>query len=363
MTDAAMTDSTARVWKPIPVALLCAGVEEKHWREVLPMLDSEHWHHWNVSSDLPKDPHGGGIGHNENGTHPVTIRQVFAQDNFAALIQNMGHWCVNRFLEDGPNGTGLVVSCKRGEHRSDVCVRKLQETLNSILSPSGHRLFNCTIFPLNEAYGWAGVQVMLDEAWRWRENPWTLIPSTAEKPKSHRYGWLEVLSSERAHHNFEQLYKYEHSPLLRESDSAIHKNVPDDFGLLEAAHRSLAGPLEPMIEETWESVTKEANSDIIWIDGRAYAPLVQPEIDDRAPRPPWASLDFDVDKWWDLLQEFNIDTTAQRNLFFLAQMSDAGKYEALDLLVKLQHKGYKNELQDANRWLHSSCSKARARLS
>ncbi len=77
-----------------------------------------------------------------------------------------------------------------------------------------------------------------------------------------------------------------------------------------------------------------------------HAPLVKSQVGDRPERPPWASLDFDVDKWWDL-----------------AQMSQTGKYEALDLLTKLQHKAHKNELTDANRWLHSSTSKARSRLS
>ncbi len=273
MTDAAMTDatSTAPPWTPIPIALVCAGVDEKHWREIQPMFQCDHWQQWHVSHDLPRDPHGGGIGHNENGTHPVTIRQVVAQENFADLLQKIEYWCVYRFLEVGPDGSGLVVTCKRGEHRSDVVVRKLAEALNGVLSPSGHRLFNCMIFPLNEAYGWKGTQNMLDEAWRWREVPWTLIPSTAEKPKSHRYGCLEVLSSQRAHRNFEQLYKYERDPLLREADSAIYHYVPDDIGLLESLHRSSTGPLEPTIDENWEYVQREAHSDIMWIDGVAYA--------------------------------------------------------------------------------------------
>ncbi len=360
MTDATSTD---RSWTPIPVALICAGMEHGHWRDIQPMFTCDHWHHWHVSPDLPRDPHAGGIGHNENGTHPVTIREVFAQDNFAELLQKMEYWCVDRFIEFGPDGSGLVVTSQRGEHRSDVVVRKLAEALNAVLSPSGHRLFNCMIFPLNEAYGWKSVQVRLDEAWKWREDPRTLIPSTAEKPKSHSYGWLEVMLSQCARRNFEQLHKYERDTLLRQVDSVIFRHVPDDIGLLESTHRSLTGPLEPTIDEKWEHVLREAHSDIIWVDGVAYAPLVKPQVDDRPPRPPWASLDFDVDKWWDLLQEYDIDQTAQRNLFFLAQLSEAGKYQALDLLMKLQHKMYKNEITDASHWLHSSCSKARARLS
>ena len=82
----------------------------------------------------------------------------------------------------------------------------------------------------------------------------------------------------------------------------------------------------------------------------------------NARRPKWASLDFDVDKWWDLLDEHEIDKTARHNLFMLAQMGDSGKYEALDLLTKLQHKAFKRELDDPNKWLHASTSKARMRL-
>ena len=43
----------------------------------------------------------------------------------------------------------------------------------------------------------------------------------------------------------------------------------------------------------------------------------------------------------------------------LAQLGPRGKYEALELITKLQHKGHKGELNDANKWMHSSCCRTR----
>ena len=65
--------------------------------------------------------------------------------------------------------------------------------------------------------------------------------------------------------------------------------------------------------------------------------------------PAWASLDFDVAKWWSLLDNYGIDDAARQNLFMLGQRGQLGKYEALELLTKLQHKGYKTELDNSSK--------------
>ena len=49
---------------------------EKHWSEVKKLLEEDRWREWYVADELHRDPAGGGIGHKENGTHPVTVRQV-----------------------------------------------------------------------------------------------------------------------------------------------------------------------------------------------------------------------------------------------------------------------------------------------
>lgn len=90
---------------------------------------------------------------------------------------------------------------------------------------------------------------------------------------------------------------------------------------------------------------------------------VEVEVEDANPLPEYATFDFDSRKWWALLDSYQVDETARANLFLLAQYGDRGKYEALDLIVKLMNKGYKNELNNPSRGLHSSCSKLHAKLS
>ena len=102
---------------------------------------------------------------------------------------------------------------------------------------------------------------------------------------------------------------------------------------------------------------KFLNDDAIEIEGIEYR-RVRPRIE----VPDWASIEFNVQSWWELLEDHNIDKTTRYNLFMLAQTSQDGAMEALDLIVKLQNKCGKHELDDPSRWLHSSSSKARARL-
>ena len=110
----------------------------------------------------------------------------------------------------------------------------------------------------------------------------------------------------------------------------------------------------------WDRVDWTTDTpDTITVFGNRYKKI---GADDEMA-PPWASFDFDRKSWWDLLVQHKIDETTRQNLYLLAQMGDQGKANALDLITKLQHKVYKNELENPSRWLHSCCSKAHARLS
>ena len=134
---------------PIAVALVCAGRQHRHWSDCKRLIESDSWIEYYVAKSLPKDPESGGVGHTETGLHPVTIKQVFRQDRFADLLVEMTESCVAHFMSHGPGG--LVISCRKGNHRSDVTMRELAETLNELVCPSGKRLFNVQIFPLNQA--------------------------------------------------------------------------------------------------------------------------------------------------------------------------------------------------------------------
>ena len=107
-------------------------------------------------------------------------------------------------------------------------------------------------------------------------------------------------------------------------------------------------------------------------EGRTYA-VVEYRDDDNVtiegidyrrvhPRPSYATDEFTVDDWWELLDEHGIDKTARYTLYMLAQTSPEGKARAVDLLAKLQNKGRQNQFESASRWLHQAASRARASL-
>ena len=115
-----------------------------------------------------------------------------------------------------------------------------------------------------------------------------------------------------------------------------------------------------VIHESGQHIQCEKDTGVIWWKGTPYQPIAGKVL--RTEIPLYASLDFDVNKWWQVLDESDIDDTARRNLFLLAQMGNEGQMEALDLVCKLQHKQFKHELKNPSRWLHSASSTARTRL-
>ena len=68
------------------------------------LLSQPNWKKWDVRSRLRKDPHRGGVGHNENGVHHITQVQVIGQDGFPELIEEMTEWGQDHFLKNGPGG-------------------------------------------------------------------------------------------------------------------------------------------------------------------------------------------------------------------------------------------------------------------
>ena len=66
-------------------------------------------------------------------------------------------------------------------------------------------------------------------------------------------------------------------------------------------------------------IVRFLNDDAIEIEGIEYR-RVRPRIE----VPDWASIEFNVQSWWELLEDHNIDKTARYNLFMLAQTNQDG---------------------------------------
>ena len=77
--------------------------------------------------------------------------------------------------------------------------------------------------------------------------------------------------------------------------------------------------------------------------------------------PDWANTDeFDASKWWQVLDEYDVDEVARKTLFLLCQMNDEGRFEANLLMGKLLNKGY--TLDSPSGFIHKCACNARKKI-
>ena len=223
--------------------------------------------------------------------------------------------------------------------------------MNELCTPNGQQLFNVQAFPLNSVKGYWGQVVMCDDALTWVRGAWFTAQGGLPIPFKYQFGCMSAHSNSKAHANFKQIYEFRKGWLPAMAYETCLEVWGDDSPLCEfpapAAESEEAADCDFTEEESRYAAESAA--------GRVGA-------DSTVGRPDWASLSFDVDKWWHLLEKHEVDQLARENLFMLAQFGEAGRFEALDLLVKLQHKSHKGELSNPGNWLHNAASKARQRL-
>ena len=341
---------------PLPWSIVVAGSKQKHRHLVEELLDDRRWHRWNVVDKLPKDPFAGGIGHKENGTWVNTQLLVIEQERFPEVVEDILRWGVNAIIDS--EGGGTIVECNRGEHRSDVVSRWCESSGNRIRATNGQRLFNVQVFALNEVYGYNGVWRKIDEAKRWLENPWCLM-----EVGSSRYAAETCHNSHRAYRNMELLQEFESHVLPGIARSSITLKYGEFSPLLvpessdseeEQDYHPQSASQEALKDDEFYTLVEFRDDDNVTIAGIDYRRV--------RPRPSYATDEFTVDAWWELLDEHGIDKTARYTLYMLAQTSPEGKARAVDLLAKLQNKGRQNQFESASRWLHQAASRARASL-
>ena len=332
------------MFEPIPGAVMCSGKRQRHFGNVQEMIEEQpRWLNFDVARELPRDPYSGGVSTHENGTFPVTIVQVMAQENLPNVVKNIVMQLISHLL-GGPGGANIY--CVHGHHRSDVVMRLVAEILNSCTSANNTRLFNIQMFPLNTSYGSQGQANMINDAAKWPLNPWTTIPGGVHVPTNYLYGALESSSNSRAYSNFLELVEWRGKGLHEFIDDELASRLGEDHPMCKRA-APVAPPEPPTFNEEEQRFAAQCNVEV---------------SDEGTDRPAWASLGFNVQKWWEFMDEWELDMTSRRALFFLAQMGERGKYQAIDILSKLSVKGWRGEIRDVNKWFHSSVSSARMRL-
>ena len=71
--------------------------------------------------------------------------------------------------------------------------------------------------------------------------------------------------------------------------------------------------------------------------------------------PEWASFEFNPRKWYELLDEREVDQQARRKLFMLASFNEEGKQKAWHLVLKLLHDWRGDRIRNPSKFIHK-CS-------
>ena len=82
------------------------------------------------------------------------------------------------------------------------------------------------------------------------------------------------------------------------------------------------------------------------------------QIDDvEETVPAWATFDNNVESYWELLEEMEVDMTGRESLYHLGKLGEQGHYEAMLLIRKLEASKWKNNIQNPSKFIHkASCN-------
>ena len=117
-----------------------------------------------------------------DGRDPMTIRAVFAAENFSQVVADTASWidiAIAGAIKDSSTSNYMdteasrvfAVRCTSGYHRADVVGRSVASVLNQVKDEQGRPAFNCMHIGAckeqSSDFGW-----LMQLASRWATHPW-----------------------------------------------------------------------------------------------------------------------------------------------------------------------------------------------
>ena len=251
-------------------------------------------------------------------------------------------------VRDDPNINAVLVQCESGFHRADTCGRTIEAGLNAVFNESNNRVYNAMLFSACEQMGNKGLYKMVDRAVDWSTGAWLDTPTTDGgcEDSTRRYAFEGVKVCSTAYDNFVRFwahvdYVHCHVP-IEVPDVGTHDNHDNDDDDKYVTVKA---------EETGGTKRKRAT----------------PRQPSTLPPNARASttVDYMIDAdWSDILDEFDIDTTARRSLKLLAASGDVGRKEGALILTKLINKrAVGDPMTNPSKFVHKCTCNARTKIS
>ena len=328
-----------------------------------------------------------------DGTHSSSIVKVYSNDGFADVVEDG----LQQMMQQAPSI--VVVSSASGFHRADVFGRTVTDCANSI-TVDGQQMFTVNHFPLCDCKDAKSVRQQFKYAAEWASAPWAATEAPSDITKC--YGHAAVLMRPDAYRTFlrirdivdninvdsdaqEFIRKFpnysadNYATGADNNDDEVDDNDDDNA---DDRERDTADNREDDNRGAYLPEVKQEGKRGVFRPSPSSARNVKAEevvaervLPPRPPSPPskrsrrmaepddlpaWATTEFNVKNWHDVLIKYGVDETAIYELFLLSQMSADGARHANWIVSKLfKKKADGQELHNASAFVHSSVLKSR----
>ncbi len=372
---------------PIHVAVVSFGYAKPSghcFLEVFQEVEEELRHYGKAKvNDLRttmQDPHEK-VAHGTSIENNKVVRSVCQQTTFADTI-------VEDLRDMAMAGVVLLgQGCRGGNHRGPTVAEIVTSFGNAIVvNHKGKecRLFNCMHFRLSDTDGVGAAQRLMSDAFEWVKKPW-MITEGGDMTMSKLFGYDMVKAHREAAKNWMRVYAWvkqtftpsttfatgtaaakarpkgtvavqvgQKNEAKTKHDSKYEEFVEEEKVWAQAQVQEPAkqeGTYHVEQEEAWH-VECDNLEDSQW--GKESQVVEHESLQDSQrgeetewgeeteswsqAMEPWASFDATPEAWKSVLDEHEVDTVAQQELFLLSQHSEEGWKAANSVLGKLLKK-------------------------
>ena len=203
----------------------------------------------------------------------------------------------------------VAVHCTGGNNRSECVGQLLRDGLNYQVDENNQRKFNCAYFAMSTGTNQTDWDSMTRNADEWACCPWRMTPTTTSN-LADWFGYSACGDSNTAWPIWSRIVK----GMIAASHPHVAPSAPSSYQQFPPAPPAPPTPPTPMQSPRPPLVQKSWPGDY----------------------PAWATDHRDsVKVWYDVLKDHAVDGWAIQGLFAMAQMNEAGRQAALDIIHQI----------------------------
>ena len=334
----------------LPFVVVTCGYEHPHYKMLQNGVDfrqadeNDNWWILDLTKELTDPARKEQTIHGEDSSNKNVQIAIYTQDRFATLICD-----TLEAIEYYDAHRRIFAFCRSGHHRADTFGASIVSAANRIKNPDGSRKYNAIQFPLHKVTKQATVVEEMKAAESFWYEQYFITNSTIDLGRDQLFAFNGVCRRPAAMQNFTAIYDY-----VDEHNNQVTAPKEDRYASAPWSRKRARMDTDENTGETWQDA--DAANDDTWEQATSLIHDANESIE------PWmvaGPTDF-RDAWLEVLREYKVDTTAQRELFALSQAGNGDYRSANGILAKLLKKTSDNEtLNNPSAFVHSCVKNAR----